>query len=116
MKRLAVRLSVPSALALSACSAPAPAMDAGYDAGPQDSGLSDAGEHLCPPGPDYTNDQGMKCTCELGGISPDGGIMYAWCCDPDIGNPCPACCLNPKYPDGGRQYEDDAGTVPYCLC
>ncbi len=144
------RLALPSVFVLGACSAPS-GMDAGYDAGPgndsgtndsgvtdaggSDSGILDAGMYdagvpdggapICP-GPNFQNDAGMMCTCEVDEVqAPDGGIMYDLCCDPDIGNPCPICCGNLKDSDGGREYylddggmgpQQDAGSQPVCFC
>jgi hypothetical protein len=137
MKHIVHRFAVPSALAVSACSPIVPAMDAGTDAGQDagmdggidagyDAGTPDGGDHPCP-GPDYVNEQGMRCTCQVSLMPlPDAGTGYQTCCDPDIGNPCPVCCGNPRDADGGRGYfgpdggiiyttDTDAGQ-PVCLC
>jgi hypothetical protein len=122
------RLAIPGVLAFGACSAPtmvtdagtdagldAGMRDAGYDAGVADAGTTDAGPcpHASPGTPMYStyeDDAGLRCVCEIN----VGSGNFAECCDPDIGNPCPICCLNLTYPDGGREYYPDGG--PQCLC
>jgi hypothetical protein len=135
MKRLAQKLVVPGTLAFSACSPVMPGMDAGTDAGHDagsDAGMDagyDAGIGPCPHSAPYNpvdgatsvDDAGVRCQC-----TPQltGGLGE--CCDPDIGNPCPICCGNPKDADGGREFflpdgglvyshDADAGQ-PVCLC
>ncbi|MBL8958196.1 MAG: hypothetical protein JNK82_45910 [Myxococcaceae bacterium] len=132
---------LPAALALAGCSGPATTdaghddagshdagtgtdagTDAGYDAGVNDAGVSDAGTNdsgpadagclptgSCTP---YVNACGMNCGC-IGMLTPDAGFQMGGYCDPDIGNPCPLSCWNPKEPDGGRQYMNGQ---PVCLC
>ena len=120
MKRFPRKRLLPGALVVVACGSPSikdagtdagadAGYDAGYDGGTRDGGV-DAGN--CPSGP--INDAGMKCVCEPV-ILGDGGQDSFECCDPDIGNPCPVCCLNPREADGGRQYQGDSG-IPVCFC
>ena len=93
--------------------------DAGYDAGVDagtDAGTMDAGCTAVMPCTERINACGMKCGC----ISEYNPVTMAFemrpYCDPDVGNPCPLGCFNPKEADGGRQYTDwDAGT-PVCFC
>ena len=70
----------------------------------------------CPEAPcnvPDVNDAGMRCICRDTYVGNDKFEKKPYC-DPDIGNPCPIGCFNPKEADGGRQYED-AG-VPVCFC
>jgi hypothetical protein len=117
------RRLLPTALAVVACGTPSQ-KDAGYDAGTDggnDGGIDagydagiDAGTDGGCPHPD-TGDAGtVRCTCELN-VLPDGDAGWLECCDPDIGNPCPICCANPRDADGGRLYYPDSG-VPVCYC
>lgn len=139
--RFTRRRLLPTALAVVACGSPSPqdggtdsgtdsgvdsGVDAGHDAGTDagfdagtDAGFdagTDAGFDggVCPH-PD-TGDAGtVRCTCEVA-YFPDGGMGWSECCDSDIGNPCPICCLNPRGADGGRvYYPGDSGT-PVCYC
>jgi len=90
--------------------------DSGTDAGTADSG-NDSGtpdSGMPCPHPDTGNDMTVRCTCEVA-YEPDGGFGYQECCDEDIGNPCPVCCLNPRGADGGRVYYPDSGTA-VCYC
>jgi hypothetical protein len=93
-------------------------VDAGHDAGTVDAGpVVDAG--VCPhtsPGDNpmyasYEDDAGVRYVCEPF-FYPDGG--YGECKDPDIGNPCPICCVNPRETDGGREYYADGGAICFC--
>jgi hypothetical protein len=130
------RYAIPGALVVVACGTPSgkdagydagqdagydAGQDAGYDAGQdvdagadagRDAGRADAGFAECPNVP--MNDAGMRCECEIRPVF-DGGIEHYECCDPDIGNPCPVCCLNPRTGDGGREYYPDSGTA-VCYC
>jgi hypothetical protein len=83
--------------------------DAGYDAG-----VSDGGCTAVTPCTERLNACGLKCGC-IGDFLPDGGFTMVPYCDPDIGNPCPLGCFNPKEADGGRRTRDDAGN-PLCFC
>jgi hypothetical protein len=117
------RLRIPAALALGtaagSCSPPSPppsgdggtdaGTDAGLDAG-YDAGSTDAGD-LCAR---HFNDAGMQCGCVYDLLEDGGGLYLRPYCDPDVGNPCPLGCFNPKSSDGGRK-EWDAG-IPLCLC
>lgn len=87
--------------------------DAGYDAG-TDGGV-DAGCTAVMPCTPRLNACGMNCGC-IQEYNPTTMMfeMVAYC-DPDIGNPCPLSCFNPKEADGGRQYQGDSGT-PVCFC
>jgi len=136
--KLRRRHLLPTALAVVACGGPS-AKDAGYDAGPTDSGTMDsgvdaghdsgtpdsgydagtdagydAGTDAGCPHPDTGDSTTVRCTCEVE-YFPDGDAGWLECCDQDIGNPCPICCLNPRDADGGRQYYPDSGT-PICYC
>lgn len=138
------RWAVPGALALSACSAPTPMMDAGFDAGADagrvdggvdggvdagvdagyDAGVDAGHEDPCPvsspgnpqPGAVAVTDAGWRCECQTGDIlnTDDGGYVFHECCDTDVGNPCPICCFNNREEDGGRMYYADAGPVCFC--
>jgi hypothetical protein len=86
--------------------------DGGYDAGLD--GGADGGP--CPHsqlGQPTIDDAGVRCVCEVDYLE-DGGHALFECCDPDVGNPCPVCCFNPRESDGGRRY-DPFGT-PVCYC
>lgn len=78
-------------------------IDAGPDAGPNPCKDFDAGH----------DDSGVRCMCQS--EFSDGMWYFEKCCDPDIGNPCPVCCDNPREADGGRQYYPDGGP-PVCYC
>jgi hypothetical protein len=116
------RRLIPSALLFAACSGPSftdggtdSGVDSGFDAG-ADSGVDagrDAGPNPCLTYDAGVVDAGVRCACTAQ-IDPLGTWDVNECCDPDVGNPCPICCDNPRYPDGGRQY-DDAGTA-VCHC
>ena len=97
------RKTLPAMLIVAACGSSRPATDAGSDAGTDPCPHSDAGY----------NDAGMRCVCEVG-FSSTGPSRFE-CCDPDLGNPCPVCCFNPREADGGRSYYPDSGT-PLCFC
>jgi hypothetical protein len=84
------RRAVPAGLVIAACGGP---------------------PNPCADGPSmWTDDAGRRCGCVSG---PGSSLMQY--CDSDLGNPCMLGCFNPKEPDGGRQYFDDAGT-PVCWC
>ena len=111
LARLNRKRLLPSALLVAACSAPS-AIDGGADAG-HDAGF-DGGADPCADYDAGHDDSGVRCYCNSS-PKPGGGYEYEQCCDDDIGNPCPICCLNPRDADGGRQYEpNDAGPVCYC--
>jgi hypothetical protein len=130
--KLRKRHLLPTALAVVACGGPSAndgGFDAGRDAGPDsgmdsgvdagsdgghDSGTPDSGTDGGCPHPDTGNDMTVRCTCEVE-YFPDGGTGFVECCDPDIGNPCPICCFNPRDGDGGRMYYPDSGTA-VCYC
>jgi len=108
------RKTLPAALLVAGCSAPQvidagtdAGTDAGYDAGTTDAGL-DCTERIV--------DGGQKCGC-LQQYNPSTMMFEPFgYCDPDVGNPCPLGCANPKKPDGGREYQDEDAGIPQCLC
>ena len=65
----------------------------------------------CPHAATGFNDSGFRCICEENQV---GSPRFFECCDPDIGNPCPVCCYNPREADGGRSYRSDQTPVCYC--
>jgi hypothetical protein len=130
MKRSASRWSIPGVLALSACPSPEPSgSDAGTDAGPAiDAGPLvcnyDAGRtYIAPtdagcPHPDTIDARGVRCACIA--CDGDGGCVpgtYDYCCDDDIGNPCPVCQASLHDADGGRRYlfYSDGACEPVCF-
>lgn len=102
----------PVALAVAACGSVSgsDAGDSGYDAGPII--VPDAGP--CPH-PNSGDAGTVRCMCEANMDYPGGPITYDECCDYDVGNPCPICCLNPREADGGRKY-DPSTQMPVCYC
>ena len=112
MKRLALKLSVPGALALSACTTGAGGCD--FDAGRQYAPPTDSG---CPH-PDTIDARGVRCACRY--CDNDAGFICSGlveCCDPDVGNPCPICTNNERSEDGGRTYvfHADGTCEPACF-
>lgn len=85
--------------------------DAGYDAG-TDAG-TDAGCTATMPCTERINACGMNCGCIGQYNSTTMMVEMVPYCDPDIGNPCPLSCFNPREADGGRQYMNGN---PVCFC
>jgi hypothetical protein len=100
VKSLRKKLAVPGALALSACSAPMPTMDAGSDAG------SDAGRDA---GVDAGYDAGVDAGYDAG--VPDGGPDAGMNDGGDLG-PCPFS--SPGNPIPGSSVTLDGGVR--CAC